>query len=178
MTFADPELNDDATGVLIKDFDQSQTGAALSKLVSGAIGDIVMVMSKSAEYKTRMLADIEWLVLPAVYAGQYYVSEVVQSGTGLRAPVACITWASVSDDAALKLSSTNAGDARPEPAEWASGTKLWLIDMVGDRAALASALQVLGETQFKDKDVFIRILQPDGTVATETLDYSSKRQTQ
>ncbi|MFM9973086.1 MAG: toxin-activating lysine-acyltransferase [Beijerinckiaceae bacterium] len=169
MTATSAALNGDSKTDLLKDFEQVQMGAAVSKLVAGAIGDIVMVMSKSAEHKGRALADIEWLILPAVFSGQYYVAEVAQPDTSFRAPVACVTWAHVSDDVSARLSGTQAGDLRPAPSEWMSGDHLWLIDLIGDRSALAAALQVLGETHFKEKDVFIRIRQPDGTTGVETL---------
>jgi hemolysin-activating ACP:hemolysin acyltransferase len=154
---------------LFKTIELDQIGAAVSKLVSGAIGDIVMVMSKSAEHKMRTLADIEWLVLPAVFSGQYYVAEAVQQGSSFRAPVACLTWASVSAEVAGRLSRSDIADLRPDPHEWTCGPQIWLIDAVGDQPALAVALQALSETHFKDKDVFVRVRLPDGTSRVETM---------
>jgi hypothetical protein len=45
----------------LKSLDKAHIGAAMSKLISAAIGDIVVVMSKSPAYKFHTLADIEWL---------------------------------------------------------------------------------------------------------------------
>ena len=41
-------------------------GAAVSKLVSASIGDIAVVFSRSPRHKHYSLADIEWLIVPAV----------------------------------------------------------------------------------------------------------------
>ena len=51
--------------------DRTQVGAAISKLISASIGDLVVVMSKSPAHKHYSLADIEWMVLPPVLAGQF-----------------------------------------------------------------------------------------------------------
>lgn len=78
-------------------------GAAMSKLISATVGDVVIVFSKSPSHKHHALADIEWMVLPPVLAGQVYVAEAAHKEHGGRAPLAVVTWARESDEVDQKL---------------------------------------------------------------------------
>jgi cytolysin-activating lysine-acyltransferase len=78
-------------------------GAAFLKLVSGSIGDVVVLMSRSAAHRHYTLADIEWLILPPVMLGQFYVAEAQDEANGFRAPIALITWAKVSPEVDARL---------------------------------------------------------------------------
>ena len=72
--------------------DKLQLGAAASALVSAAIGEIAVVYSRSPEHKHYSLADIEWLILPAVLRGQFYVAQAARKDSGFRAPIPVATW--------------------------------------------------------------------------------------
>jgi len=149
--------------------DQAQMGAALSKLISASIGDIAVVMARSPGHKHHSLADIEWMVLPAVLSGQFYVAEAASKERGFRAPVACVTWASVSDEVDQRLRDDAARKIRLRPDEWTSGEHLWLVDMAGDARALSGALKGLLETRFKNKVVNVATRGADGAARVQTL---------
>jgi hemolysin-activating ACP:hemolysin acyltransferase len=149
--------------------DQAQMGAALSKLISASIGDLAMVMARSPGHKHHSLADIEWMVLPAVLSGQFYVAEAASKERGFRAPIACVTWASVSDEVDRHLRADAARKIRLRPDEWTSGEHVWLVDMAGDARALSGALKGLLETRFKDKVVNVATRSADGATRVETL---------
>ena len=83
---------------LLKSLDPAQVGAAVSRLFAASIGDMAVVFSRSAAHKHYSLADIEWMVLPPVAAGQFYVVEAMDKERGFRAPVAAVTWAFVSEE--------------------------------------------------------------------------------
>ena len=50
------------------------------------------------------LADIEWMILPPVTNGQFYVAEAMDAETGFQAPIAVATWAFVSEEIDRRLS--------------------------------------------------------------------------
>jgi hemolysin-activating ACP:hemolysin acyltransferase len=154
---------------LLKSLDKSHVGAAMSKMISASIGDIVVVMSRTPAYKFHALADIEWLVLPAVLSGQYYVAEMAHPEHGLRAPVGCVTWASVSDEVSARLAEGSGPATRLKPDEWTSGPHLWLIDAVGEPRVLAEALRMLVDTRFKENPARISLRDAEGGVRVETV---------
>ena len=150
-------------------FSKQQIGAALSTLISASIGDICVVMSKAPSHKFHTLADIEWMVLPAVLTGQYYVGEYAHAEQGARAPAAVVTWASVTDEVASRLMHGSDSVVRLQPAEWRGGDQLWLIDTIGNPQVLGLALKTLAETQFKGKTVNVATRLANGQVKLETL---------
>jgi hemolysin-activating ACP:hemolysin acyltransferase len=152
----------------LKSLDKAHIGAAMSKLISAAIGDIVVVMSKSPAYKFHTLADIEWLVMPAVLTGQYFVAELQHPETGVRGPVAVVTWASVSDEVSARLADLTL-PSRLIPDDWASGPNLWLMHVVGEPQVLARTLAMLNETQFKGANVKFTARDVSGAAQVNTL---------
>lgn len=134
-------------------FSKEAIGAATSKLISARIGDIAVVFSRSAKHKHYSLADIEWLVLPAVFSGQFFIAEASNPETGHRAPVAVITWACVSAEVDQRLMESVGGNFRLRPEEWSSGDIYWLIDAAGDPRAIVGALTSLLDGPFKSRDV-------------------------
>ena len=87
--------NDNPASDFLKSFDPAQVGAAFSKLIAASVGDLVVVLSRSSAHKHYSLADIEWMVMPPVSAGQFCVAEAMDNQHGYRAPVAVATWAFV-----------------------------------------------------------------------------------
>lgn len=144
-------------------------GVALSKLVAASIGDIVVLLSRSPTHKHLSLADIEWLVLPAVAVSQFYVAEYAHKDKGFRSPAAVVTWARVSDDVDQRLRAPSQTRIQLQPDEWTSGENYWLIDLAGAPQALGSALDYLNTGPLKDKTVFIAARDDSGKVKVEIL---------
>lgn len=144
-------------------------GAAVSKLVSASIGDIVVVFSRSPRHKHYSLADIEWLIVPAVVTGQAYIAELQHKEHGGRAPVAAVLWASVSNEIDQRLS-TNPGERiRLKPDEWKSGAHLWIVDVAGDPRAIAGALADLAAARFRERQVKLVTSDEQGAPYVATL---------
>jgi cytolysin-activating lysine-acyltransferase len=137
-------------------------GAALSKMISVSVGDIAVLMSRSAAHQHYTLADIEWLILPPVMLGQFYVAEAQDEANGFRAPVALITWARVSPDVDRRLSETAGQPPQLTPEEWACGDIVWLIDVVGAQKGLVHALEALRRGPCRDA----RYVARDGGTVT------------
>ena len=67
------------------------------------LGQIVTILMRSPQHKERPLADLEWLVAPALRTGQFQMAEGLDPSTGARGPLALVLWASVSDEAEGRL---------------------------------------------------------------------------
>lgn len=154
---------------LLKSLDPAQVGAAFSKLFAASIGDMAVVFSRSAAHKHYSLADIEWMVLPPVAAGQFYVVEAMDKERGFRAPVAAVTWAFVSEEVDRALQQQAGPMRRLRPGEWKEGTIGWLIDAAGEAAAVRNALQWLAAGPFKERSLKMILRGAGGAVEVTTL---------
>lgn len=143
-------------------------GAAVSKLISASIGEIAVIFSRSPAHKHHTFADLEWMVLPAVVTGQVYVAEMMHTQNGARAPVAAVLWASVSKETDKRLSDSPRQRPKLRPDEWKAGGQLWIIDLAGETAAVASSLKHLAANDFGDKNVKMLMRDPDSGAARVT----------
>jgi hemolysin-activating ACP:hemolysin acyltransferase len=154
----------------LESVDPARVGAALSKLFAASIGDVVVVLSRSPAHKHYSLADIEWMVMPPVAVGQFYVVEAAEKERGFRAPIAVVTWALVSDEVDARLQGGAGQRVRLRPDEWRSGEVAWLIDAVGDSKALNAALQWLKAGPFKERPLSLIVRDKQGSATVSTLD--------
>ena len=152
-----------------KGFDRTHFGAAASKLIAASVGDIAVVLSRSPAHKHYSLADIEWMILPPVLNGQYYVAEAANAETGFRAPIAVATWAFVSHEVDHRLSAGSAPRGRLRPDEWKSGEIAWIVDLAGNPRGVMGALQWLKSGPFKDKDAKLSAPGGDGRTGVAML---------
>ena len=137
---------------------------------------VVAVLMRDPNFKKLTLADLEWLVLPPLMAGQFRLAHMQQpqpgnekQEAGMLVPVAVALWARVSPAIDKRLSENLDEAVRLQPNEWASGDKLWLMVAAGDPRTVPSFVQQLEKTEFKDKQVKLRRRGADGKVAVATL---------
>jgi cytolysin-activating lysine-acyltransferase len=155
---------------ILESLDPAQVGAALSKLVAASIGDMVVVLSRSTAHKHYSLADIEWMVLPPVFTGQFYIVEAAHKERGFRAPIAAVTWAFVSEQVDRRLAEQGSGPrARLRPDEWKGGETAWLVDAVGNAEGVRTGLQWLAAGPFKDRLLKMTVRGGDGAMDVTTL---------
>ena len=155
----------------LKSLDKTQVGAAASRLFAASIGDMVVVLSRSPAHKHYSLADIEWMVLPPIMAGQFYIAEAMHKEHGFRVPIAAFTWAFVSEEVDRRLAQQGAGSrARLRPDEWKSGEIAWLIDAVGSAEGVKAGLRWLKDGPFKEASLKLRT-EGSGKGRVETLDH-------
>ena len=151
-----------------------------------SFAQIVAVLMRDPNFRNMRLADLEWLVLPPVMAGQFRLAQIPsqygrakgqQSGKGqeggVLVPVAVALWARVSPHIDKSLSENLDKQVRLQPGDWASGDNLWLMAVAGDRRAVPKFLEQLGETEFKGQHVKMRLRGPDGKVVVKTLGQSA-----
>ncbi len=124
--------------------------------VSHMFGEIVRLMTQSPLHKHFALADLEWMVMPAVLRNQYRVFH--DDGR----PVGAVTWAFLSPDAEAKLSLS---PPRLRPDEWTSGDACWLVDLIapfatGENQMVARMLGDLQQTGLRGTGIQISSHRP------------------
>jgi cytolysin-activating lysine-acyltransferase len=127
--------------------------------VDVSLGQIVSILIRSPQHKQRPLADLEWLVLPAVLSGQFRVAQAQQAGIPM--PVGVALWASVSTAVDQRLSDLSI-PLRVNPDEWRSGDILWLVELVADTKIQQALLKNLGDTVLKERGIKMRVRDADG----------------
>ncbi len=136
---------------------------------------VVGVLMRDPNFRNMRLADLEWLVLPPVMAGQFRLGHAMrpagktQQGAGISVPVAVALWARVSPDIDKGLSEALDKPVHLRPNQWASGDILWLMAAAGDPRAKPHFLKQLAETEFKGQHVKMRLRGPDGKVVVKAL---------
>lgn len=141
---------------------------------------IIAVLMRDPNFRRMRLADLEWLVLPPVMAGQFKLAQATsplgrakgQEG-GVLVPVAVALWARVSAEIDKRLSEDLEKPARLRTSEWASGDNIWLMAAGGDPRAVPKLLEQLAGTVFKEQRVKMRVRGPDDKVVVRTLSPSA-----
>lgn len=151
-------------------------GQARQARIPQAFTQIVAVLMRDPVYKSLTLAELEWLVLPPLMAGQYRVaSATMQSAAdkapqaGMQVPVALALWARVSPELEARLSGNLQGTPRLRAAEWVCGDIPFLMVVAGHPRALPEFLKQLVEKEFKGKQVKMLMRRAgvkSGTAAT------------
>lgn len=115
-----------------------------TRRVAMAFGEIISVLLRAPSHRHLFLADLEWLVLPAIATGQFALAQARHKESGLAAPVAAILWANVSAEVDARLTANASKGIRLKPDEWAAGPHPWLVEGVGEPQAVKALIdQVL-----------------------------------
>lgn len=159
-----------------------------------SFSQIIAVLMRDRNFRNMRLADIEWLVLPPLLAGQYRLGHAEarrpEAGSPASAakvndagprrdgsaliPVAAALWARVSPAVDKRLSEHLDKPLLLQPNEWASGEVLWLVALAGDQRAMPAFLAKLREKDFKGRPVKLRSKGKDGAaIVTSLQDFSS-----
>lgn len=102
------------------------TEETMKHTVAQALGEIVWLLSQSPVYKHLQIADLEWMVMPPMLLNQF---RIFRSG---NQPLGFALWAYLSEEVEARLVEHNKKQERFElkPAEWKSGDRLWLVELV------------------------------------------------
>lgn len=150
-----PELSDD----------QKRRNAMSSKMIAAAFGEIVSLLMRTPTHRTTMLADLEWLVAPAVASGQFTVAEAQSKANGITQPMGVVLWARVSPDVDRRLHQNVEQPIKLAPQEWMSGDTVWIVEAAGEPRVVEAMLKRLAGTAWKDKTVRVRGRDKDGKPA-------------
>lgn len=91
------------------------------KTVAALLGEVIWLFSQSPKHKNFFLSDLEWLVMTPIMLKQLRVFYAPDR------PIGVALWAYVNEEIEKRLM---AGNARLGPADWKSGDRLWLVDIV------------------------------------------------
>jgi cytolysin-activating lysine-acyltransferase len=90
--------------------------------LSAVIGQVVALMMASPAYEFTFLADLKWMILPALSLRQFRVYR-----DDKQQIVAFAAWAFLSEEVERRL---NSGNPRLAPKDWKSGDRLWLVNLL------------------------------------------------
>ena len=144
--------------------------------MSQSFSQVVAVLMRDANFRNLRLADLEWLVLPAIMSGQFKLGHArAQGGAdkskdgGMFVPAAVAMWACVSPAIDKAMSENLDKPVRLKANQWMSGDIPWLIAVAGDQRMIPTFLKQLSMEEFKGKHVKMRARTPDGGVSLKTL---------
>lgn len=103
------------------DTSASQERAAPPRTQAHILGEIVTLLAQSPAHKHLFVSDLDWFIGPPMMLGKFRIFYANER------PVAVALWASVSEEVDKELI---AGRMRLKPAEWKSGDRLWLIELI------------------------------------------------
>ena len=149
--------------------DELRRRAAASKAMAANLGEIVAVMMRVAPYRHMALADLEWMVMPALACGQFSVAEARSPASGFAAPVAVVLWARVSAEISERLAGETTSTINLKPHEWRSGDHVWVVDAIGEPRIIAAMMQRLRRGDWAGKPVRLRTRTADGRTVVRTL---------
>ena len=118
-----------------------------------AMGHVLWLMMNSKAHKHMTIADMEWLVAPAIQHGQFMI---LKRG---EVPIAYASWAFLTDDAEQRRLS---GNRRMSAADWALGDRAWLVDLVAPFGGAGAVLQSVKQKFFEDRLLFIEREKSEG----------------
>lgn len=99
------------------------TGGGIT--ISHLLGEMTWLLTQSPLHRAFAIADLEWLVMPALIHQQFYIFR-----DGDR-PVGLALWAKCGPEAEAKL---ERGMIEPENRlsleEWNNGPNIWLVDLI------------------------------------------------
>lgn len=140
--------------------DNPATTPEAKMTVSQALGEIVWLMTQSPIHKNLFLADLEWLVMPAMLAGQF---RIFRSGDQ---PVGLALWAFL--DAETEARFGPAG-GRLKPEEWARGDRCWLVELIAPYGGTEAMLEDLAKGSLVGKEVKMHRAGPGGALVVSKL---------
>lgn len=146
-----------------------QKGVVQSHQRLAAFGGLTVLLMRSPIFRTQRIADLEWMLEPAIATGQFSIAEVISKETGIAVPAAAVMWASVSDEIDARVRAAPGEAIKLQRNEWTSGPHCWLIASLGDQKAVRSLLLQLNANQFKNRKLSIVSRLDDGSFRVDTL---------
>lgn len=136
-------------------------------------GAMVTVLKQSPHYSKHSLADLDWLVGPAIVLNQFIIVEAGKKDEGVTRPVGLVTWAKVSPEVDARLSKTPQASIQLKGEEYNSGDIYWVLMAVGPQQILGPTLRTLQEKSFGNKPYKIVLVKEDGTFEARVIEASS-----
>ncbi len=114
------------------------------KTVATLFGEVVWLFTQSSKHKNFFLFDLEWLVMTPIMMQQFRVFYAPDR------PIGVALWAFVNEEIEKRLM---AGNARLAPADWKSGDRLWLVDIIAPYGGQEAMIQDLKVNVFPEREI-------------------------
>lgn len=144
--------------------DAKRKAAETSRAVMTAFGQITSVLMRTQHYRQSKIADLEWLVVPALTTGQFSLAEAHSRSNGISAPVGVVLWASVSPEVDARLAASQDVPVRLNPNEWKSGDIIWVVDAVGEPQTVQAMLRRMAEKDWRGRQVKMKARDQSGVL--------------
>ncbi len=145
----------------------------LRERVQMSVGQAVLAMMNLPRYKGQSLGDLNHLVIEPLLRDRLAIASAKKKG-GEEGEVDATTtagiaiWASVSDEVDAKIREQIKGGAFPTRLggeDWASGEKIWLLDLIAPNRQLATAVltnfkQIAGDKPIAIHPIVARSVDP------------------
>jgi cytolysin-activating lysine-acyltransferase len=131
---------------------------AADKTIATVLGEIVWLMSQSPVHKQLPMADLEWLVMPAILLRQFRL--FYHEGK----PVAAVLYAFVSDEVERRIES---GAPSMQPGDWKSGERAWIVQVIAPFGQAEAFAKETCNTALKGRDVKMQVQGRGKTDASE-----------
>lgn len=92
---------------------------------------VVSMLMRAPATRGLTLADLEWLVMPALRNHQAVIAEARDKDGAVTGPIGMVLWATVSPAVDARLSSDFAPIPRLASDDWKSGDIAWVIAAIG-----------------------------------------------
>ncbi len=124
----------------------------ISQELETVLGAINWLTINSPQHRHLFISDLEWSIIPPVMLKQFKLFKDNDNRT-----VAYASWAKISQEVEDRIFKT--GNVKLAPADWNSGNKIYLIDVITPFGGNMTIITKLYETEFKDKKE-ISIIRP------------------
>jgi hemolysin-activating ACP:hemolysin acyltransferase len=142
--------------------------AAAARRTTAAFGQVMALILGSARHQRMTIAELNGSIAALIRTGQYALAGRRFKAGGFAMPVAAVLWAEVSEDVDRRLSADPAAFALSRK-EISSGPIVWIVDTIGEPAALPQLLSQLREGRWKGRQVRVRALDDNKTPVVRTL---------
>jgi cytolysin-activating lysine-acyltransferase len=124
---------------------EQQKGEEARLRIQAAVGQVVLALSSTPRYRQLPFSDLQALVLDPLLRDRIALANARhEDGTPVAGGIAGIAfWASVSPEVDAKIREQVAAGVFPvrlKSEEWASGSQIWLLDIVAPTQKAASSV--------------------------------------
>ncbi len=148
--------------------DQRDMAAAIER-ASQALGELVSLLIRSPEHNGYAVADLEWMLMPAVINKQFLIIRGPVAGTEAPLPVGALIWAALSPDLFNQMKQTPGQRLKLTREERISGTDIWITDTIGDPRVWNNGLQHLRSGELAGRKIGMVVKDSDGTLSVVEL---------